>query len=495
MIGPLTARLVELCDATGSRLRSPELRVALSALSERLAEPRIRVAVGGRIDAGKSTLVNALLGQRLAATGVTETTTLVTWFCHGPQDRVRVHRRDGSSDLVPAAPGGGVPAGAVLGDPATIAHVTVETPNEALLRRHTVVDTPGLNALSRLDPDSLAALADADAVIYLMPHPGVDDREAIEAVRTWAGGLRLGAANMIGVLSRIDTLSSDADPWPVAKRVANRYADELRSALSAVFPVAGLLAETALGADFTESDRRALEALAHADELDLEDALTSVQEFRAWSDAPCALATRERLLGLLGLYGIRAATELVAADPRSTSSLLADLSALSGIDAVLEHIDTVFLGGADRLRASAAIAALEQYGWDSGDPEDRLVLRQLQSSLDQLLLEPAMRQVELASALVDVDEGRIRLPEQDVERLTALATAPTDACRVGLRADADDAAIRAAADELIARWRSLEGRRSRLLQRHARIARELCERIFFAHEHRSEDAERLGTST
>jgi len=480
-VGPVTARLIEVCSRTRDRLRTPALRDRVDGLVTRLGEPRIRVAVGGRMNAGKSTLVNALLQERLAATGATETTRLVTWFRHGHQARVRVHRRDGTERVLPLVPAGGVGAsiGGDAGDTAQIGHLTVETPNDALIR-HTLVDTPGMDSLSKLDPDSLAALGDADAVVYLMPHPGERDVEAIDAVRGWAGGLRLGAANMLGVLSRVDTLSGEDDPWPTARRVADRYARELRAVLSDVVPVAGLLAETARGPDFTEADARSLRALAGAERGRVTRALRSVQRLRAWDDAPVDVADRERLLELLGLHGIRVGLELLDEGRRSTPALLEGFARRSGIDTVLERIETVFVAGADRLRASAGIAALEHLGWDAPDEVDRRALLALQSDLDRLRLEPALRQVELAAALVDLEAGRMRLGDPDVARLRDLATGVDDARRLGLDADAGPEAVAAAAAAQIPRWRRLEARPSRVLQRHVRTARELCEHILFA---------------
>lgn len=475
-VGPVTTRLVALCADTRDRLRTPELRERLDALVTRLSEPRIRVAVGGRMNAGKSTLANALLQERLAATGATETTRLVTWFRHGHQARVRVHHRDGTDRLVPLVPGG---VGASVGEGAgEVGHLTVETPNDALTR-YTLIDTPGMDSLSKLDPDSLAALGDADAVVYLMPHPGERDVEAIDAVRGWAGGLRLGAANMLGVLSRIDTLSGEDDPWPTARRVADRYAHELRAVLSDVVPVAGLLAETARGPDFSESDARALRTLAEADRAAVLRKLRTVQRFRGWDECPLDEPGRERLLDLLGLHGIRVGLELLDEGRRATPALLEGLAARSGVEGVLERIETVFVAGADRLRASAGIAALEHVGWDAADEADRRVLLTLQSELDRLRLEPALRQVDLAAALVDLAAGRMRLGDEDVARLRDLATGADDARRLGLAADADAEAIAAAAAAQVPLWRRLEARPSRVLQRHARVARELCERILF----------------
>ncbi|MDF2976257.1 MAG: GTP-binding protein HSR1-related protein [Actinomycetospora sp.] len=453
-VGPVTARLIELCTRTRDRLRTPELRDRVDGLVTRLGEPRIRVAVGGRMNAGKSTLVNALLQERLAATGATETTRLVTWFRHGHQARVRVHGRDGGERVLPLAPGGGVGASVGDADTAGIGHLTVETPNDALTR-HTLVDTPGMDSLSRLDPDSLAALGDADAVVYLMPHPGANDVEAIDAVRGWAGGLRLGAANMLGVLSRVDTLSDDDDPWPTARQVADRYARDLRAVLSDVVPVAGLLAETARGPDFTEADARCLRTLADADRGRVTRALRSVQRLRRWEDAPLDAADRERLLEMLGLHGIRVGLALLDEGRRSTPALLEGFAQRSGI------------------------AALEHLGWDAPDEVDRRALLALQSDLDRLRLEPALRQVELAGALVDLEAGRMRLGDEDVARLRDLATGVDDARRLGLEAGAAPAAVAAAAAAQIPQWRRLEARSSRVLQRHVRTARELCEHILF----------------
>ncbi|HSK58112.1 MAG TPA: dynamin family protein [Actinomycetospora sp.] len=482
-VGPVTARLIDLCTRTRDRLRTPELRERVDGLVTRLGEPRIRVAVGGRMNAGKSTLVNALLQERLAATGATETTRLVTWFRHGHQTRVRVHRRDGGERVLPLAPGGGVGASVEdslgTGDTAGIGHLTVETPNDALTR-HTLVDTPGMDSLSKLDPDSLAALGDADAVVYLMPHPGANDVEAIDAVRGWAGGLRLGAANMLGVLSRVDTLSDADDPWPTARQVADRYARDLRAVLSDVVPVAGLLAETARGPDFTEADARCLRTLAEVDRGRVTRALRSVQRLRRWDESPLDAADRERLLEMLGLHGIRVGLALLDEGRRSTPALLEGFAQRSGIATVLERIDTVFVAGADRLRASAGIAALEHLGWDAPDEVDRRALLALQSDLDRLRLEPALRQVELAGALVDLEAGRMRLGDEDVARLRDLATGADDARRLGLEAGAAPAAVAAAATAQIPQWRRLEARPSRVLQRHVRTARELCEHILFA---------------
>ncbi len=59
--------------------------VSLERLSGQMNEPCV-LAVAGRVQAGKSTLVNALLGEDLALVGATETTAMINYFRHGVPD-------------------------------------------------------------------------------------------------------------------------------------------------------------------------------------------------------------------------------------------------------------------------------------------------------------------------------------------------------------------------------------------------------------------------
>ena len=67
---------------------------------DRLDGP-LRVALVGRVKAGKSTLLNALAGERLAPTDAGECTRVVTEYRHGPVPRVALHGRDGQVRALP----------------------------------------------------------------------------------------------------------------------------------------------------------------------------------------------------------------------------------------------------------------------------------------------------------------------------------------------------------------------------------------------------------
>src|SRR4249920_3218849 len=59
--------------------RGTDQEAAVGIAQRRLDEP-LRVAIAGRVKAGKSTLLNALVGERLAATDAGECTRIVTWY-------------------------------------------------------------------------------------------------------------------------------------------------------------------------------------------------------------------------------------------------------------------------------------------------------------------------------------------------------------------------------------------------------------------------------
>ncbi|MCX7617201.1 dynamin family protein [Tepidiforma sp.] len=338
----------------------PDAAAELFAAADRLHGP-LRVAVAGRVKAGKSTLLNALLGERLAATDAGECTRLVTRFVHDWQYRVTAVRRGGAREPLPFRRGArGLEID--LADADDIAEIEVGWPSRRLDGLD-LIDTPGLGSLSpevsaRTEELTGAAggVSRVDAVIYLMRHVHRDDTAFLEGFRD--AGLPLGSpVTTVLVLSRADEIGGGRpDAMDSARRIAARYsADPRLLALAGqVIPVAGLLAETA--STLAELEYRAIRDLA-ADPSS-PALLLSVDRFRDPERSPLTAELRELLLQRFGLFGLRVAVA-AAAEGRvqSSSDLARMLEAVSGIGPVREAIDRRLRARSQLLIVRSAVAA------------------------------------------------------------------------------------------------------------------------------------------
>jgi hypothetical protein len=475
--------LRDCCDHADASLPPGHAKETIAAVRERLAGELLRVAVGGRLNAGKSTLVNALLGQKLAATDATECTKLVSWFAFGLMNQVVVRFRDGQSVTLPAQPLASAVAAAGL-PPEDISVIEVKSSNKTLAQDYTLVDTPGLDSLSGLDDMSLAALAEADVLLYLMPMPGDNDQEALTALRGTAGSAGITALSTIAVLSRIDQLGEGTgNPWPRASSFAVTYADQLSALVSTVIPVLGLLAETALGDRFTESDMRPLRTLQQTRKTNpdaVEDALYQPEDFRTAADLPLTDAERDRLLSLLGIYGIKVSLDEIDRGCQGATALLTALRAQSGIDTLLDQLRRQFTGRADPLRARRAIQALDAVTWRGASPAEAAVLTKLREELDTVREHPRLRQFALMDSLTELAAGRWRAPGGTMAELSALSTGLDLPAQLRLDPVAGPDEIKGQLLKRITAWRVIENTSPRATYRHASAIREYLESLFVA---------------
>jgi 50S ribosome-binding GTPase len=491
----LVPRIVAVCDAALAQIGEGEARSRVEAVRRRLREP-LRIAVGGRIKAGKSTLVNALLGRQAAATDVSECTRVVAEYRYGLQDRIEVVPRQGEPWTLTPNRDGAIPAD--IGAPADdierlIVSMTVREP----LERMTIIDTPGLFSTNaeysantkrflgagraEVDLDSRRAVSQTEGLVYLMPHPSEDDREFLETLQAMYPESRIGATNVVGVLSKIDMLGSGrGDPWPQARKVAANYERKLRSTVTRVVPVAGLLAETAVGDAFTETEMRDLRAVAELEPSRREAALESVDEFRSSQEIDLGAERRERLLAFFGLYGLRESLRLIDDGARSAAVLLESWRTMSGIGELRRAFDQALGARADPLRADRALNELEQicfrYRDDLGPESARI-----RGRLESIRLDPALHFISETDVLRDVDSGAVSLPRDYERELVRVAKSTTADAKLGLeRNDSGEDRARLAL-ERVAAWQRLENDPSTSPQqaRAARVIRESFEQIYF----------------
>ncbi|MGO1053908.1 dynamin family protein [Crossiella sp. CA198] len=435
--GPLSAAVAQLCQRLTPQVGS-RTAAGFAEVLRRLGAP-LQVAVAGRIKSGKSTLVNALIGRRVAPTDIGECTRLVTRFHYGTVDRVEVVFTDGRKQVLPFDADGMIPASLGV-DLDTVSHLEAYL-TSAVLRDLTVIDTPGLGSLDAasvartesellgepgkgadaLDEVSRNAVVGAEAVLYVVTQTvRSDDRAALAAFTAATASREAGPVNAIAVLNKADTIvpetvaGSGGDLWKAATLLAAHQAETLKPRVADVLPMIGLLAETAETGGFTTTDADALKQLAALDETTRSTMLLSADLFLSW-DAPVPAATREHLLTRLDLHGIGAALDLLAADPGLTAgNLRRGLLEASGLAAVLAKLDLVFKARADGIKAAAALASVTALARASGDPGER---QRVHDAIEVLLAKPEAHQLRLLEALTLVTSGQVAMPEDLAEEV------------------------------------------------------------------------------
>ncbi|PSL55249.1 dynamin family protein [Saccharothrix carnea] len=446
LAGPLSAAVANLCVGLQPQV-SPATAAGFREVLRRLSAP-LQVAVAGRIKSGKSTLVNALIGRRVAPTDVGECTRLVTRFQYGTVDRIEVVFSDGRKQVLPFEANGSIPPDLGV-DVDRVSHIEAYLTN-AVLRDLTVIDTPGLGSLDaasvarteallsgELDPVSRNAVAGAEAVLYVVTQ-GVraDDQQALAAFTAATASREAGPVNAIAVLNKADTIAAETvegangDTWQAAVLLAERQALTLKPRVADVLPVIGLVAESTETGGFTSADADALRKLAELDDATRETMLISADLFVSWEcDVP--VGTRNRLLEKLDLYGIRKALEAVDAEPGITAGALRrKLLDASGLDGVRAKLNAVFRSRADGIKAAAALASVTSLAAASGDPNER---QRVHDAIEVLLAKPEAHQLRLLEALTLVASGAVAMPNDLVEEVLRFGSSPDVSEQLGLR--------------------------------------------------------------
>ncbi|MEV4311593.1 dynamin family protein [Actinocrispum sp. NPDC049592] len=440
LAGPLSTAVANLCVRLQPQV-SARTAAGFREVLRRLSAP-LQVAVAGRIKSGKSTLVNALIGRRVAPTDVGECTRLVTRFQYGTVDRVEVIFNDGRKQVLPFDVGGMIPA-SLDADIESVSHLEAYLTN-AVLRDLTVIDTPGLGSLDAasvarteqllgaakpeneegsddLDDTSRNAVAGAEAVLYVVTQ-GVraDDQQALAAFTAATASREAGPVNAIAVLNKADTIApesvagSDGDVWKAATLLAEKQALTLKPRVADVIPVIGLLAESAESGGFTSADADALRQLAQLDDTIWEMMLVSADIFTTW-ECEVATGTRVRLLEKLDLYGVRYAVDALRAEPELTAGALRrKLLEASGLGGVRTRLDAVFRARADGIKAAAALASVTALAQASGDPGER---QRVHDAIEVLLAKPEAHALRLLEALTLVTSGAVAMPEDLAEEV------------------------------------------------------------------------------
>ncbi|MFL5518768.1 MAG: dynamin family protein [Gemmatimonadales bacterium] len=214
----LRAREQELLDRLARALEAFGSDVVPEDL-QRFREARDQLAglfllvVAGEFNSGKSSFINALLGERVLPEGVTPTT-----------DRINVLRH-----------------GSAEGERALQAFLLERTHPAELLRELEVVDTPGTNAIIRGHEELTRNFVPrADLVLFVTSA----DRPFTESERGFLEQIRQWGKKIVFVVNKIDILATPAERDEVIEFV-RRHGTDLLGEAPEVFPVSARRAQEA----------------------------------------------------------------------------------------------------------------------------------------------------------------------------------------------------------------------------------------------------------
>jgi Dynamin family len=425
----------------------------LAACERRLDEP-LRVALAGTLKSGKSTLLNALIGEEIAPTDATECTRVVTWFSRSVGPRIDLTHDGGRCTSLPVRRTEGrlhLDLGSVSAE--RVNRLEVGWPS-SLLDQYTLIDTPGTSSNSReVSARTLAFLTpeegacQADAIVYLMRSLHSTDVRLLRTLHDYASTGR-GVLGIVGVLSRADeTDGGHSTALEAARHLSAqlRTAPELAGLHREFLAVSGLLALR--GQILRQREFTTLANLAALPDDTLQAALVSPGRFVS-SELPTPVPDREHLLTAFGMIGIRIALSLVRAGARDAPTLAAELVHYSGLTELRRTLHTHFGTRNRTLKAHSALRATRAILCRHRSPYTFRLIR----PLDRLLADThSFTELRTLAGL-----ATLPVPESTRNALDHVlgghGTTPTT--RLGLPPEATPSHTRASALHAIRYWRA-----------------------------------------
>ena len=181
----------------------------LDAIITHTSEP-LMLMVMGSFSTGKSSFINALVGEEIAAVEAKPTTAVVTKLCYGAQDKLLLHFRDGS--VKPATPKEFNRMTAVNDEAQLNAihekldYVERQMPID-ILKQISIIDSPGLNDVAEKHSEATERFVNkADTVLWMFSTVQLGTREEMAAMDKLTPRLK-----PIAVVNKMDLIDEEED--------------------------------------------------------------------------------------------------------------------------------------------------------------------------------------------------------------------------------------------------------------------------------------------
>lgn len=204
-------------------------------VSARLKSHVFSVGIMGEFKRGKSTVINALLGEKIAPADVVPASATLNRVTYGLTPKATILYKDGRRESVPVDRIADYVTKITEESAATAALVDqaiVEYPCQFCKNNVEIIDTPGLNDDERMDAISEAVIPELDAVVMVLSADSPFSKSEAEFVRNKL--MTSDVTRMIVLVNRIDTIFDEDDRIRVLQSIKEKIIREILDRTAAI---------------------------------------------------------------------------------------------------------------------------------------------------------------------------------------------------------------------------------------------------------------------
>lgn len=227
MIADITTALENTGEAMSQLELTKQAEQAQEA-SSRIKSHVFSVGIMGEFKRGKSTVINALLGEEIAPSDVVPASATLNRITYGLKPKATVVYKDGRHEEVPVDKIADYVTKITEGAAATselVDQAVVEYPCQFCQNNVEIIDTPGLNDDERMDSISEAVIPRLDAVVFVVSAGSPFSKSEAEFVRNKL--MTSDVTRLIVLVNRIDTIYGERDRKRVIDSIREKIVKEI----------------------------------------------------------------------------------------------------------------------------------------------------------------------------------------------------------------------------------------------------------------------------
>jgi GTPase SAR1 family protein len=437
-------------------------RAQMQEMQDNLQEP-LRIAVVGLIKAGKSTLLNSLMNEKMLITDLNEATYNVTWFKYSEKPGLTIQLKNGEKKIDSLENLDFWTARSKKDENPlmdNVEYINIGYPNE-ILKQLEIIDTPGLGSKYGTDSSntsSFTAIEDgnedskatrlteretskADAIIYAFRRNAKEtDAGFLESFQAQFSNNQ-GPINTFGVLTQCDRYWGNddeiEDPIEIGYRITKRYMDlqRIKRVLYTILPVIGIMGE---GACQLDKYFDMLLKLSTVEPPLFKARLSNGIVFceRELNGFPLGVPERKALYDAFGPYGIYIAVNAIR-EGSDISKVKKILIEKAGIDKLISTIYRHFGNRSSVIKAGLILGRLQNLCTNmpnevtKNKDEVKRICDYIYGRCDEILSkEHVFRELDVVKMYY---EGGLRLKEEDANDLLCITGENGYNCEARLR--------------------------------------------------------------